>query len=392
MSRNRQHKGLWWFAVLAVGLAVGTAEADQGRFAERRIEGARLTYVNKVPILSMQGSPKQMGRQLASLVGPATERLVAYPKEAFGRNGNEASWTRLLNASRALWPNIPADHREEIETVVRLSGIDRDALMAGNVMMDVYRGMGCSSLMVQPSRSATGGPLFGRNLDFFSNGYLHKYTLLTVYRPQGKHAFMSVGFAGLFGCLSGMNDQGLALAVHEVLVARDGSRLFNPKGVPYTFALRRILEECASVDEAEKLMRSMERTTMYSIGLCDLRQAIVLEVTPKSVVRREAIGGLCPCTNHFRSAELTVFPFCGRFNALVTDVPGRLSVDDVIDRMHAANMGRMTLQTMVFEPAELRLHLAFGNLPASAGPYHKVDLKPLFEAKSQEPKQAAASQ
>jgi len=373
----------WWIVLLTIVLAAAPARAAKpGRFSEKQLDGARLTYVDGVPVLALHGSPAEMGQQLASLVGPATDLLTKYPRETFGRHGSRAAWDRLIEASRALWPNIPQRHREEIDTVVRRSGIDRDALLAGNVMMDIYRGMGCSSLMVEPSRSATGGPLFGRNLDFFSNGYLHKYTLLTVYRPRERHAFASVGFAGLVGCLSGMNDQGLAVAVHEVLAARDGSRLFNPKGVPYCFALRRILEECATVDEAERLMKSIERTTMYNIAVCDRQRAIVLEVTPKSVVRRGAAGGLCPCTNHFRSVELAVFPVCGRYNTLLADAPAKLSLEDVETRMNAANMGRLTLQTMIFEPSALRLHLAFGNLPASTGPFHRLELKPLFEAKA----------
>ncbi|MBN2217193.1 MAG: hypothetical protein JW719_07435 [Pirellulales bacterium] len=385
MSRFCFRKTSWCVVAMAAALAVHSALGQDHRFAEKQVDGARLTYVDDVPVLSLHGSPEELGRQWAELVGPAAKRLVEYPKQTYGRHGSRQSWARLIEASRALWPNIPDRYRKEIDTMVRLSGVDRDALLAGNVMMDVYRGLGCSSLLVEPSRSATGGTLFGRNLDFFSNGYLHHYTLVVVYRPKGRHALASVGFAGLFGCLSGMNDQGLALAVHEVIAGRDGSRLFHPEGVPYTFVLRRVLEECSTVDEAERLMRSMKRTTMYSVGLCDRRRAVVLEVTPKTIVRRPASHGLCPCTNHFRSEELAVFPFCPRLNALLTDAPDRLSVDEVKHRMDAANMGRLTLQTMVFEPSELRLHLAFGNLPASAGPFHRVDLKPLFEAEPESP-------
>jgi isopenicillin-N N-acyltransferase like protein len=376
--QSRSPRPLLWAVLLVVGWSLQAAAAEPKRFVEKQIDGASLAYVNELPVLSIGGTPEEMGRQLASLVGPATQKLVDYPRQTFARDGGGEAWTKLLAASRALWPNIPANHRAEIDTLVRLAKVDRDALVAGNVMMDVYRGMGCSSLLVEPSRSATGGPLFGRNLDFFSQGYLHNYTLVTIYRPRDKHAFASVGFAGLFGCLSGMNDAGLALAIHEVLVARDGSRLFNPEGVPYTFAFRRVLEECATVDEAETLMKSIKRTTMYNLALCDRRKAIVLEITPKSVVRREAIAGLCPCTNHFRTPQLAVFPFCNRFDALLKNHVDRFSVEEVEARMDAANMGRLTLQTMVFEPAPLRLHLAFGNLPASVGPFHTLDLKPLL--------------
>ena len=188
---------------------------------------------------------------------------------------------------KSLVPQLPADHREEMRAAAEQLGIDRELGLVGNLLLDVYRGgFGCSSLIVDAGHSATGGPLFGRNLDFYTLGILDKYSLVTVHRPKGKHAFVSIGFPGMFGCLSGMNDAGLALAVHEVFLSRDGAAMFNPKGVPYTFCFRRILEECATVAEAEKLLRATPRTTILSLALCDRRGRVVLEMTPKSVVAR----------------------------------------------------------------------------------------------------------
>ena len=95
----------------------------------------------------------------------------------------------------------------------------------------------CSALMVDAGRSETGGPLLGRNLDYPSLGYIHEYSLVTVYRPRGKHAFVSIGFPGLVGCLSGMNDAGLTVGVLEVFAAREGEGRFDPEGA----ALRPVL-------------------------------------------------------------------------------------------------------------------------------------------------------
>ena len=53
---------------------------------------------------------------------------------------------------------------------------------------------GCSTLVVEPGRSAVKGPLFGRNLDYPTLGFLQDYTLVTIYRPRGRHAFASIGF------------------------------------------------------------------------------------------------------------------------------------------------------------------------------------------------------
>jgi hypothetical protein len=100
---------------------------------------------------------------------------------------------------------------------------------------------------------------------------LDKYGLVTVHLPKGKHAFAAIGFPGFFGCVSGINDAGLALAVHEVYLSKDKAPMFNPKGVPYSMCVRRILEECTCLEEAEKLLRSTERTTLLSLAACDRR-------------------------------------------------------------------------------------------------------------------------
>jgi predicted choloylglycine hydrolase len=75
--------------------------------------------------------------------------------------------------------------------------------------------------------------------------------LVTVYRQRGKHAFASIGFPGLIGCASGINERGLAVAWLDASSTRDGSPAFNPTGTPLVCCFRRILEECATVEEAE---------------------------------------------------------------------------------------------------------------------------------------------
>ena len=50
--------------------------------------------------------------------------------------------------------------------------------------------------------------------------------------------------------------------------------------------------------------------------------------------------------------------------------------------MHAVNQGNHTIQTMVFEPAILVLHLSIGAGPTSARPLNRVDLKPLLQPKA----------
>ena len=215
----------------------------------------------------------------------------------------------------------------------------------------------------------------GRNLDFYTLGMIDQYTLVTVHRPKGKHAFVVIGYPGMFGCISGMNDAGLCVAVHEVYFSRDGSPMFNPKGVPYALCFRSILEQCTTVEEAEQLLRETPRTTMLNLAVCDRRGGGVLEMTPKNVVLRRPSDSICACTNHFRSDQLGVLRLCGRYNTLIDcSSQPTLGLAEVAAKLDEVNQGRLTVQTMIFEPAALRLHLAVGSSPSSALPLKPLEL------------------
>jgi len=372
------------FAVAAVAYCcAGVWAGEAFRYREGAYQQGRLQYLEGLPVLRVQGTPEQMGEQAAMLSAEAAKDLLEFPKDLLALLGLGKQWARLGQAGQLLLPQVPPDHLRELNAFARTAGLDRDLMLGVNTLVDVYRGaFGCSSLIIEPERSATKAPLFGRNLDFYSLGRLHRYSLVTVYRPAGKRAFVSIGFPGMLGCLSGMNDAGLALAVHEVFLSRDKAAIFNPQGVPYTFCLRRILEECASVPEAERLLRSVPRTTLFSLVLCDTQTGAVLEATPKSVVLRGPVDGICACANHFCSEELGTWALAIRYNMLRRIASKSIiSLEDVARMLHQVNQGPLTLQTMVFEPAALRLHLAIGSCPASALPLRRLDLATLLGSK-----------
>ncbi|HMF13648.1 MAG TPA: C45 family peptidase [Gemmataceae bacterium] len=354
-----------------------SVRADQPfRYKEGKFGKAELKYVNDLPVLVVEGTPEEIGEQTAALAREPLKRLMNFAPDLLKALGREKQLPMLKMVGKSMLPQFPADYLQELEAIVKHSGLERELAVVGNTFADISKAGGCSVLLVEPARSATGQILFGRNLDYQTGGILNEFSLVQVVRPKGKHAFASIGFPGFIGVTSGINDAGLALATLEVYSAKDKSAKFDGKGVPYLLGYRRILEECTSIDEAVKLLESIKRTTMNNLAIADKTSCAIIEITTKSVVVRKPERGLCPCTNHFRTDELCTDKKCRRFDALEKGYESaKLDRTAVAKLLDAANQGEYTLQTMIFEPSALKLHLAIGKCPTSALPLKELDLR-----------------
>jgi isopenicillin-N N-acyltransferase like protein len=368
------------------------ARADEPRtFTEARTEGAEITYHAGIPIAVLSGSPADIGRQHAALLSAPAKDVLKFPRRLASEIGLEPMWPLMVGAGRVLMLNAPPRHLEEMAAISAHSDLDPGEMAVANTMLELRR-MGCSTLVVEPAKSATGGPLFGRNFDFLTLGELDKYSLVMICRPAQRHAFASITFPAAVGVFSGMNDAGLALATLDVKESADGSRKFEPTGTPMAFVFRRILEECTTIEEAENLLKSTRATCWTNLAVCDRNTGAVFEITPKHVNRRNSHAGILPCTNHFRTEGLAKDVECTRYPLLeAAQGEEMLDVEAVRRHLHEATQAEKTLQTMVFEPRALVLHLAIGKPPTSDDVLTPIDLAPLFAAPA-EPAAAAAGQ
>ncbi len=380
------------FAIAAVSLRA----EEPFRFPEGKLGKAELKYRNDLPVLELEGTPEEMGKQSATLAVKPAVRILSYPEDivhAFTRHAVEGSvdnilykttWGFFTQTADKMLKAFPDDYKAELNSMIETGKLDRTRALVGNTMFDakgklveLRKGFGCSTLFVEAKRTAAGKPLYGRNLDFATAGYLNEYSLVTIYRPKGKHSFASVGFPGVVGCLSGMNDAGLTVAVLEVYETKEEVTQFDDTGVPYAMCMRRLLEECTTIEQAEKLLRGMKRSTILSVAVGDVDHAAVFEFTPKSLVVRKSQDQICICTNHFRTEELCTDTRCYRYDCLAK-CEEKVDLELLAKRLDSANQGSHTLQTMIFEPATLTLHLAIGKCPTSALPMKTLELKELF--------------
>ncbi len=373
---------------------LGESEASSAPVYEvGTCDRGELRIVNHVPVLILRGKPEEIALQEAKLTSHAIANIVAAPQEFLRQLNYPGGWEGLIARGRNYWRYVPDDYRRELVSMAQTAGLNQDELFAINVLPDIYRSMACSSLIVLPERSATGKTLFGRNLDFFSPRQLYRYTIVKVYESDGAHhRFVSIGFPGFVGCLTGMNDAGLCLAVHEVHFTNDGSPICSPQGIPYSMMMRQIMERCSTVEEAIAHLKNNPRTTLLNIALCDPKRAVVAEITPKTVAIREAEQGLLACTNHFCTPELKVFVISRRYGELLeAQAIPKIDVATVQKKLDDVHLGFLTIQSVVFEPEDLVMHLSLGFPPVTKRPYRRLEMRTFLRSEAEDPSPAIGS-
>jgi isopenicillin-N N-acyltransferase like protein len=359
--------------------------AEPFRYPEAKHGKGELKYVNGVPVLLLAGTPEEIGEQMGVLgLKPAAGAISVF-KDLLKREKLDVLFPLLVRFAQTQLAKYPDAYRREFEAVVKASGIDRDLLLVGNCFNELRHLAGCSGLMIAPARSKTGGALMGRNWDFPPLPGMHAYFLVIVHRPEGKRPFAALTFPGAVaaGCLaSAMNAEGLALGGNEIRRSADAAPGVDWKNAPTGVIARRVMEECGTLDEAEKLIRAGKPAERCAFVTCDRTGGAVFEITPKNIVMRRNGDGVCIGTNHFLSRELGVPTPCPRLQVLKqAERMEKLGVADVARKMHEANQGAWTAHTLVFEARSLKLHVAFGDGKRSATtfPLKEIDLGPLFK-------------
>ncbi len=335
-----------------------------------------------LPVIELAGSGAEMGETHGRALGPVIRQLHDAYFTAYFRSA--AVRFLALTSAGAFENYLSLQHRDEIAALATQTHIDERQMMLAQCFLDLAPMTACSTIALPAAASPDGVARFGRNLDFPSFNVADKQTVVLVYHPSRDgdpsshhYQFAAIGWPGLVGVLSGMNEHGLALANMEV---SRGPRL--PSAMPCTMLYRSVLEQCRTVDEAIEFLRQSARQTANNVMLMDAAGArAVAEITPqKVVVRRGEADQALISTNHQRGGHPDLPGRCQRYDTL-HDSAGKDfgGIDErAVERLMARVQNReLTLQSMVFEPANRVVYLSAGKSAAS-GRFHRLDLKQYF--------------
>lgn len=262
--------------------------------------------------IPLTGSPAERGRR-HGLLFPREIRLL---RRAFFRFLLRAGYVvasfplalMFYALGGRFWGQVPAALKEEMRALAAAADLDLASVLLINVLDDAANALPrCSALAVTPRRSATGGVLVGRNLDYplFIEELVRQQRLFWV-TPEVGVPFLSVAWPGYVGVCTGMNRRGVVLCQLSAMCRRADFR-----GVPAALRFRLALERAESLTAAVREILALPASIGNNVLLADASGALVLELAPGAWALRRPVAGLLTATNHFQAPEMAKLK--GRF-------------------------------------------------------------------------------
>ncbi len=330
-----------------------------------------------IPVIQLAGTPTQIGAQHGQRLADAIHLL--HDRYILAIFSDPQRHHAASLAADAFQRYLSTDQREEIGALADASQLDPGEIMLCQCFLDLSAVAACSTITLSPDAAPDHIARFGRNLDFPSLGIADRYTTLFIYHPSGGIQFAVVGWPGMIGAVSGMNELGLTIASMEV--PRDSR---PPSAMPYSLLYRTILERCRTVDDAINLLQSTPRQSANNLMLMDAAgRRAVAEITPEKVtVRWGADGTALLSTNHQRGQDQDAPGLCPRYDSLHAAAAkqwGAIGLVSLESMLADVRQPGLTMQSMVFEPANRVIYLAAGPVDEGRSPYTRIDLRSYFD-------------
>ncbi|MCL2777179.1 MAG: C45 family peptidase [Polyangiaceae bacterium] len=223
---------------------------------------------------------------------------------------------------------------------------------------------GCSAFGLGPTRTASGHPLFARAFDFEAADVFDRDKAVFVVRENGLIPFASVAWPGLVGVFTGMNAEGVAVAVN-------GARAREPMttGMPVVFSLREVLSKARDTKEAVAILSAQSVMVSHLVFVGDQNgNFAIVERAPgeKAFVRKSADPARVAVTNHFEG-PLATDPSNIRVMQTTTSLARRARIDELLGQVEPKTA------TVAHAVHMLRDHACAGGVACQIGDRRSID-------------------
>lgn len=298
-------------------VAVPSGRVETSSSGLRRFGASYVRHVGKLLQVGLVGSPETIGYSHARLLYP---EMVENEGVLLGRFRDQvplgAVRSLLLDLAQLRYRTVDremsADRLREIAASAQAFQPDPYAdlfptfqrFVYLNALYDIslsFEGsplIGCTTFTFDHEATADGSGLLARTFDFEVDEIFDERKAVFLVREEGKLPFASVAWPGLAGVVSGMNVEGVAVVVHG-----GRAREPRPQGEPVVHALRRVLSEARTTDEAARLLAARQPMVSHIVIVTDAAgRSVTIERAPGVPDQVRRLSSRAATTNHFESS------------------------------------------------------------------------------------------
>ncbi|MBR6471515.1 MAG: dienelactone hydrolase family protein, partial [Victivallales bacterium] len=226
-------------------------------------KGLRIERPGEYPVLIFAGTPEEIGRQHGRLCKAEIQRSYACLRLVAGGYlllKNEWFYDTIQEAQSRTRFATPERYLTELDAMSQAAGLTAAQGREIGFFPELFH---CSGIAARGKATVGGRVVHARVLDYMKDIGLQSSAQIQVYLPDGYLPWITVGFAGFNGTVTAMNSAGLAIG--EMGGRGEG----NWDGLPMSYLMRRIMEECRTIEEAKQIIAATPLTCEYYYVLSD---------------------------------------------------------------------------------------------------------------------------
>lgn len=252
----------------------------------------------KIPLVSLHGTWKEMGRQYGALLAPELQDIVSFVEKI--ENASPANCERAEEIRNILSERMSFQVKSFLRGSAETSGLTLQQMLSAYAV-EYIAGLPQCSAMAAWGNYAKNGLVFGRNYDYGTAfRSLGKDVAVTVFHPgDGSLATAVVGYVGEIYAVNGINEKGIFLELNNGTPST--GMPMNPERLTGTSCLFDALFKADSLSWLDRFFETTLCDDSYIINAVDEDEGRSWEWSQSGVRHAESLGpeGLIVSTNYF---------------------------------------------------------------------------------------------
>ena len=229
-----------------------------------------------MPLLDLSGSHYEVGLQYGVLLRPEIRAVYGEFQKLLDQltGGGFRRFFLVQSMSgeiEAMRQALPAGFEEELHGIAEGSGIRYSDFLFFTLIPEFLFDSSCTSIVVRRGSEIA----HGRTFDFAQPAsYIARYPVITREAVDGRVPYINMGFIGLPGVYTGLNERGIAVSVNTAAFSAHATGRVIPVG----FLVKSVLESSTTLQEADSVMsRSSVSHYFITVSSRDERDASLYE-------------------------------------------------------------------------------------------------------------------